>query len=243
MVSTPRVLVVDDDPEFLELVEARLARDERFDVFAEGSASDAMATLESRPFDCVVTDSLVLDTGKPLVRAVREQDPEVPLIYHTGKEWNDVAESALAANVSDYVQKEAGSLAKVARRIDVLVEKDAAEAVAPAGAVTEDAHERFSVAPLDVTGGSWDVVGVFDPQADVELDVLVAESVAEYLDRSLDSFTLYDGIDTDALERLVLPRSDGVVRRAVSVRFPVAGHLVAVTSAGEIAVRNRPLRE
>jgi DNA-binding response OmpR family regulator len=242
MVSTPRVLVVDDDPDFLEMVEERLSRDDRFEIFAEGSAREALSTLEDRPIDCVVTDSLELEPGTPLVRAVREREPELPLIYYTGKDWSDVADSAVSAGVSDYVQKGTGSVAEVARRVDVLVETGGdGTGVVPAEATLDDGG--FGFAPLDESGEDWELVGVFDPEADVDLDVLVADCVADHLDRSVESFTLYDGVDVDALETLVLPRDDGDVREGVTVRFPVEDRLVAVRSVGEIAVRDRPLSE
>jgi DNA-binding response OmpR family regulator len=235
MVSTPGVLVVDDDPEFLEMVAERLSNDGRFDVHAAESATDALETLDQRAVDCVVTDSLVLDSGKPLVRAVRDRDADMPLIYYTGKEWDDVAEDVVATGVSDYIQKGAGSLAEVARRVEVLVDQEQETTVGDA--------ESLSIPQLDGDEGDWTAVGSFDPgdDEDTSLDVLIAESVADHLDRDVDSFSLYDGVDAEALGRLVAPRRDGAVRRGVTVRFPVAGRLVAVTSTGDIAVRQQPL--
>jgi CheY-like chemotaxis protein len=242
MSSTPRVLVVDDEPDFLEMVEERLSRDERFEVFAVGTAADAIAAVEDRSVDCVVTDSLVLDTGKPLVNAVRERDETLPLIYYTGKEWDEVADTAVAAGVSDYVQKGAGSIAEVARRIDVAVHSDVDAGVEAGEEQSGTPHERFTIAALDVAGNGWEVVGVFDPGGDVELSVLLAQTLTEYLDLDAESFVLYDWVDADALEALLLSR-DGAERRPITVRFPLDGHLVAVTSAGEIAVRDRSLSE
>jgi CheY-like chemotaxis protein len=233
MASTPRVLVVDDDPEFLEMVADRLSQDGRFDVDAAASATGALETLDERAVDCVVTDSLVLDSGKPLVRAVRERNADLPLVYYTGKEWEDVAEDVVAMGVSDYIQKGAGSLAEVARRVDVLVDEATDTTVGDTGG--------FSIPQLDGDKGDWTPIGTFDPEGDLSLDVLIAESVAEYLDQDVDSFSLYDGVDAEAVERLVLARREGATRRGVTVRFPVDGRLVAVTSTGDIAVRDRPL--
>lgn len=232
MAPTPRVLVVDDDPEFLDLVVKRLSRDD-FEVTPSGSAADALETLETRPIDCVVTDSLVLDDGKPLIRAVRDYDTDIPLIYYTGKDWNEVAEDAVAASVSDYVQKGVGSFAEVSRRIDILVENDAdAE-------TSESERVKYVVPQLDDGDGEWEVIDEFDATSETPLDVVLAEAIAEYLDRDVDSFTLYDSVDAEALERLVLPRPDGTSRRSVTVRFPLGDHFVAVTSTGEIAVRTQ----
>lgn len=238
MAPTPRVLVVDDDPDFLDLVVRRLSRDD-FEVTASESGRDALEKLEERPIDCVVTDSLVLDDGKPLIRAVRDRDADLPVIYYTGKDWSEVAEDAVAADVSDYIKKGAGSLTEVSKRIDILVESDANVTV---GASEETSEERGTYAIPQLDGddaGEWEVIEEFDPDFEASLDVRLAEAIAEHLNQDIDSFTLYDSVDAEALERLVLPRPDGTSRRSVTVRFPVGEHLVAVTSTGEIALRER----
>jgi DNA-binding response OmpR family regulator len=243
MAPTPRVLVVDDDPDFLDLVVKRLSQDD-FDITASESAHDALETLSERTIDCVVTDSLVLEDGKPLIRAVRDHDAEIPLIYYTGKDWSEVADDAVAASVSDYVQKGVGSFAEVSRRIDILVESDGSAAVRTAGGsergeTNGQQRRKYTIPELDEDDEEWEVIGEFDPESTTPLDVVLAETIAEHLDRDVDSFTLYDNVDAEALERLVLPRQDGTSRRSITVRFPLNDHLVAVTSAGEIAIRTQ----
>lgn len=236
MASTPQVLAVDDEPEFLELMVDTLSDEGRFDVVPAESATGALETLEKLRVDCVVTDSIELDSGEPLVSAVRERDATMPLIYHTGKEWEAVSEEVVATGVSDYIQKGTGSLTEVARRVDVLVENDPDATIGAPGS-----DDGYSIPELDTDGGDWARIGGFDPEGEVSLGVLVADSVADYLDRSTESFSLYDSVDAEALERLVLTRRGGTARRGITVRFPVADHLVAVTSTGEVAIREQPL--
>jgi len=109
--ETIRVLHVDDEPSFAELTAEFLERvDDRFEVHTETRARDGLARVTEEQIDCVVSDYEMPNMdGLEFLRAVREADEEVPFILFTGRGSEAVASDAIAAGVTDYLQKETGT--------------------------------------------------------------------------------------------------------------------------------------
>jgi PAS domain S-box-containing protein len=106
-----RVLHVDDQPEFSELVSTFLENaDDRFTVMQATSASDGLDRLSEQAFDCVVSDyDMPGCNGIEFLQEVREEFPELPFILFTGKGTEEVASDAISAGVTDYLQKQAST--------------------------------------------------------------------------------------------------------------------------------------
>jgi PAS domain S-box-containing protein len=104
-----RILHVDDDPDFADLVTTALEReDERFAVETVTSAEEGVDRL-SEDVDCVVSDYEMPGTnGIELLKTVRERHPTLPFILFTGKGSEAVASDAISAGVTDYLQKCSG---------------------------------------------------------------------------------------------------------------------------------------
>jgi len=84
MGKTPRILCVDDDKEFTEMLETVL-RLGGFDVQAAYSGKFALQTLESSDFDLVITDlSMPGMDGIQFIRRVRELKPTQRIVVVTG---------------------------------------------------------------------------------------------------------------------------------------------------------------
>src|SRR4051812_13609898 len=103
--STPRLLVVDDEPSILPLVE-RFARDLGFEVETSGESLDALARISSiRPH------AVVLDVGMPdrdgfeVLRGIQELDPECLVIFMTGNPTVEAAVEAIKIGALDYLAK------------------------------------------------------------------------------------------------------------------------------------------
>ncbi|EMA64621.1 PAS domain-containing response regulator [Halorubrum lipolyticum] len=106
-----RVLHVDDEPAFLDLVATYLeGMDDAFEVRSETDVDAAVETVESEPIDCVVSDYEMPGTdGLSFLERVRERDPEVPFVLFTGKGSEEIASEAISAGVTDYIQKRSGT--------------------------------------------------------------------------------------------------------------------------------------
>ncbi|PSP28039.1 hybrid sensor histidine kinase/response regulator [Halobacteriales archaeon QH_2_65_14] len=126
-----RVLHVDDEPAFGDLTVEFLERqDDRFVVTTMTSASETLDYLADNDVDCVVSDyDMPGKNGVELLRAVREEYPDLPFILFTGKGSEEVASEAISAGVTDYLQKSGGAdqYALLANRMSNAVERHAAE--------------------------------------------------------------------------------------------------------------------
>ncbi len=106
-----RVLHVDDEPEINDLTKTFLERiDEDFSVAQATSVVEALDRLERGAFDCIISDYDMPNTnGIEFLEIVREMYPDLPFILFTGKGSEEVASEAIAAGVTDYMQKEIGT--------------------------------------------------------------------------------------------------------------------------------------
>ena len=99
-----RVLVVDDEPQFLRALVTNL-RGAGYEVDSAANAEDALASAALRPPDAVVLDLLLPDgNGTEVCRRLREwTDVPVVLVSAVGDEDEKIA--ALDAGADDYVTK------------------------------------------------------------------------------------------------------------------------------------------
>lgn len=106
-----RVLHVDDDPDFAGLTATYLEReDDRFTIETANSADDGLTIIENRKPDCIVSDyNMPKMDGIEFLKTVRERYPDLPFILFTGKGSEQVASDAIAAGVTDYLQKGSNS--------------------------------------------------------------------------------------------------------------------------------------
>ncbi|EMA63680.1 hybrid sensor histidine kinase/response regulator [Halorubrum lipolyticum] len=127
-----RVLHVDDEPDFGELVAAFLRKaNDRLRVETEASAHDALDRLAAEDFDCVVSDyDMPGENGVEFLETLRSSRPTLPFVLYTGKGSEEVASKALTAGATDYLQKEPGTdhYAVLANRIVTVVERVRAQA-------------------------------------------------------------------------------------------------------------------
>ncbi|WP_267641887.1 bacterio-opsin activator domain-containing protein [Haloarchaeobius amylolyticus] len=105
------VLFVDNDPDFADVSKAMLERENAaLDIVPVPDGEAALAALDDgRPVDCIVSDyDMPVMNGLELLEAVRERDERLPFILFTGKGSEEIASEAIAAGVTQYLQKKPG---------------------------------------------------------------------------------------------------------------------------------------
>jgi DNA-binding NtrC family response regulator len=101
----PRILIVDDEPRMATVVAAALARD-GYECETCASASAALATVETRGADVVVTDLRMPETdGLGLLRQLHATRPALPVILLTAHASVASAVAAMRDGAFDYVAK------------------------------------------------------------------------------------------------------------------------------------------
>jgi PAS domain S-box-containing protein len=108
--GTIRVLCVDDDTAFLNLVGEMLGQEPDIETVTASSGTAGLDVLAAQDVDCVVSDfDMPGMSGLELLSAVRDDHPEMPFILFTGKGSEEIASEAISAGVTDYLQKEVGT--------------------------------------------------------------------------------------------------------------------------------------
>ena len=101
----PVLIVVDDEPGILEIVE-RLARRSAFEVVACGGGMQALAELSTRHADVALVDLKMPDLGGiDVIRAIRDMDPRCQTVLMTGFATVDSAVEAVKLGALDYLSK------------------------------------------------------------------------------------------------------------------------------------------
>jgi two-component system, NtrC family, response regulator PilR len=105
MRAQPKVLVVDDEPDLLELLELTLSR-MGLDTTRAQSVAEAIKTLDSQAFDLCLTDMRLPDgEGLRVVEHITEKGLDVPVAVITAFGSAENAVAALKAGAFDYLAK------------------------------------------------------------------------------------------------------------------------------------------
>ncbi len=100
-----RILVVDDAPDTLEVVERNLTS-RGYSVITARSVGEATRTLELTPIDLVITDYKMPQVdGLDLVRYVRDNFADIEIVMITGYPSIDRAVKAVKLGAGDYLEK------------------------------------------------------------------------------------------------------------------------------------------
>lgn len=104
MRDTPHILVVDDDPGILVLVQDLLSPSYQVDI--AGSGKEAQGRIGSQAYDLVLTDMVMPEMGgMDLVKHLRLHHPEIPVIVFTGYANFQDAVTAVKLGAFDYLTK------------------------------------------------------------------------------------------------------------------------------------------
>jgi PAS domain S-box-containing protein len=102
-----RILLIDDDTAFVDLAKARLRNKlPDAEIIVCTDPQEGREILSSEDINCVVSDYDMPEIdGVELLKEIRADHPTLPFILFTGKGSEEVADEAISAGVSDYLQK------------------------------------------------------------------------------------------------------------------------------------------
>lgn len=109
--AKPHVMVVDDDLEFLNVLERWLVH-AGYEVHSAKNGIDALVLLKQQPVDVVLTDLRMPDiNGLQLLAMIKELDPDLPVVFLTGQGTMEDSIAALReGRAFDFLQKPLRSL-------------------------------------------------------------------------------------------------------------------------------------
>ncbi|GAA3410708.1 ATP-binding protein [Paenibacillus hodogayensis] len=117
----PLLLIVDDDPVNLQVLEAILPPDE-YDITMVTSGMEALAVLDVKEWDLVISDIMMpLMSGYELTRKIRERFTltELPVLLLTARSRPEDIQNGFLAGANDYVTKPVEAI-EIKSRIEAL---------------------------------------------------------------------------------------------------------------------------
>jgi len=132
---TERVLLVDDESEFVETLAERM-RHRGMDVATSGTGREALDRLEKEPFDVVVLDLQMpgMD-GLEALERIKRQKPDIQVVLLTGHATVEKSVEAMKKGALEFLEKpvDLSDLAEIIHKAKaekmILVERDAEERV------------------------------------------------------------------------------------------------------------------
>jgi DNA-binding NtrC family response regulator len=103
----PRVLLVDDEEKFLEVLSQRLGT-RGIDAETSTSGEEALVQIKNKSFDAIVLDVMMPGIGGiETLKRIRAEHPEVQIIMLTGRGSVDKAVEAMKEGAIDFLEKPA----------------------------------------------------------------------------------------------------------------------------------------
>jgi DNA-binding NtrC family response regulator len=103
----PRVLLVDDEEKFLEVLSQRLGT-RGIDAETSTSGEEALVKIKNKSFDAIVLDVMMPGIGGiETLKRIRKENPEVQIIMLTGRGTVDKAVEAMKEGAIDFLEKPA----------------------------------------------------------------------------------------------------------------------------------------
>ena len=104
---TEKVLLVDDEADFLDTLSERM-RDRGMDVSTTTSAEDALKKLDAESYDAIVLDLMMPEMdGLELLKAIKKKKPELQVILLTGYATVGKGIEAMKLGAVDFLEKPA----------------------------------------------------------------------------------------------------------------------------------------
>jgi PAS domain S-box-containing protein len=125
------ILLVDDDADIGMFMKLKLSREApHFSIAVVESGPECLDYLKTHAVDCILSDyQMPVMNGMELLRAIKGQGIDAPVIFVTGQGSEEVAREAFKAGAYDYFTKEVGfaHFARIINSVEQAVKQRAAE--------------------------------------------------------------------------------------------------------------------
>jgi len=110
-----RILLVDDEEEFLDIMSERM-RNRGMEVVTASSAKEALEKIEKELFDAIILDFMMPEmNGLETIKAIKEKKPELQVILLSGQATLEKGVEAMKLGALDVVEKPADMETLVAK--------------------------------------------------------------------------------------------------------------------------------
>jgi len=100
------VLLIDDDPELIEIISLELGADSDFVIQSCNSAKGALELTKTVKFDSIICDHYMPEMdGCSLMQLLRSRGCDAQLILYSGKGPDNDIKNALESYMDEYVQR------------------------------------------------------------------------------------------------------------------------------------------
>ncbi len=100
------ILIVDDEPKYLELLKGLLEEEGYQEIATEQHPNEVMSILETRQIDLIIMDVYMPEmNGMVLLEKVHEQYPQIPVIMVTAVDEIEIALRAIRLGAYEYIIK------------------------------------------------------------------------------------------------------------------------------------------
>ncbi|MHB1324020.1 MAG: response regulator transcription factor [Coriobacteriia bacterium] len=127
----PRILIVEDEPLIVDVLQIALRREGFTQVASAGTAKQALAASAHEPFDLAILDIGLPDiSGLEVAVALRRQTPDISILFLTARDSNADVLMGFGVGGDDYVTKPFDPM-EVAARVRALLRRTAPVSEAP----------------------------------------------------------------------------------------------------------------
>ena len=122
-VPRKHLVIVDDEPVILQILEA-IFEDEPYEVTACANGTDALAVINTRAVDVLLTDKNLPDvSGMELLAAAKARSPLTEVIILTGYASLETALTAMQLGAFDYILKPPQNVFEIRNKVQQAIEK------------------------------------------------------------------------------------------------------------------------
>lgn len=104
---SPRILIIDDDPDNCELIQLLLQyANPDYEIASVLTSEAGLQLAAARPFDLYLLDFRLMDIdGVEVCQRLRQRDAETPIMFFTGEALESARQEALRAGANAYLIK------------------------------------------------------------------------------------------------------------------------------------------